>query len=80
MDGIHLWKSKHDACNRRMEGKSPPPPKQVPKKAPIARNRNSNAKKKPQAENKGKGKAPATKPYIQHYRMPWKICFRWPEL
>ncbi|MBW0507566.1 hypothetical protein O181_047281 [Austropuccinia psidii MF-1] len=42
--------------------KNPPPPKRVPKIAPVASSRNSNAKKKPQAQNKGKGKAPATKP------------------
>ncbi|MBW0544551.1 hypothetical protein O181_084266 [Austropuccinia psidii MF-1] len=49
---------------------NPPPPKQVPKTAPIARSSNSNMKRKPQAQNKGKGKAPATKPYRQGYRIP----------
>ncbi|MBW0545058.1 hypothetical protein O181_084773 [Austropuccinia psidii MF-1] len=49
---------------------SPPPPKQVPKTAPVASNRNSNVKEQPQAQNKGKGKAPATKPYSQGYRIP----------
>ncbi|MBW0589747.1 hypothetical protein O181_129462, partial [Austropuccinia psidii MF-1] len=58
---------------------NPPPPKQVPKTDPVASSRNSNMKKQPQAQNKGKGKAPATKPYIQGYRMPWKMYFRWPE-
>ncbi|MBW0567366.1 hypothetical protein O181_107081 [Austropuccinia psidii MF-1] len=64
---------------------NPPPPKQVPKTAPIASRSNSNVKKQPQAQNKGKGKAPA-----QHLtarstgsqrfsRMPWKMYFRWPE-
>ncbi|MBW0585960.1 hypothetical protein O181_125675 [Austropuccinia psidii MF-1] len=49
---------------------NPPPPKQVPKTAPIARSRNSDVQKKPQAQNKGKGKATATKPYSQGYRIP----------
>ncbi|MBW0544861.1 hypothetical protein O181_084576 [Austropuccinia psidii MF-1] len=46
-----------------------PPPKKVPKTAPVASSRNSNVKKHPQAQNKGKGKAPATKPYSQGYRI-----------
>ncbi|MBW0586845.1 hypothetical protein O181_126560, partial [Austropuccinia psidii MF-1] len=64
---------------------NPPPPKQVPKTAPVASSSNSNVTKQPQAENKGKGNAPATKPYSQGYtiqrlsRMPWKMCLRWPE-
>ncbi|MBW0530152.1 hypothetical protein O181_069867 [Austropuccinia psidii MF-1] len=64
---------------------NPPPTKQVPKTAPIASSRNSNVKKHPQAQNKGKGKAPATKPYIQGYRIPKiqqdaiEMYFRWPE-
>ncbi|MBW0515970.1 hypothetical protein O181_055685 [Austropuccinia psidii MF-1] len=49
---------------------NPPPPKQVPKTAPVARRCNSNVKKQPQAQNKGKGKAPAIKPYRQGYRIP----------
>ncbi|MBW0559353.1 hypothetical protein O181_099068 [Austropuccinia psidii MF-1] len=49
---------------------NPPPPKQVPKTAPIARSSNSNMKKHPQAPNKGKGKAPATKNYSKGYRIP----------
>ncbi|MBW0573387.1 hypothetical protein O181_113102 [Austropuccinia psidii MF-1] len=49
---------------------NPPPPKQVPKTAAVASSRNSNVKNKPQAQNMGKGKAPATKPYIQGYRIP----------
>ncbi|MBW0544028.1 hypothetical protein O181_083743 [Austropuccinia psidii MF-1] len=49
---------------------NPPPPKQVPKTAPVARRRNSNIKKQPQTQHKGKGKAPATKPYSQGYRIP----------
>ncbi|MBW0550905.1 hypothetical protein O181_090620 [Austropuccinia psidii MF-1] len=59
--------------------KNPPPPKQVPKAAPVARSSNSNVEKQPQAQNKGKGKAPATNPCSQGYRMPWKMYFRWPE-
>ncbi|MBW0538421.1 hypothetical protein O181_078136 [Austropuccinia psidii MF-1] len=49
---------------------NPPPPKQVPKTAPVARSSNSNMKKQPQPQDKGKGKAPATKPYSQGYRIP----------
>ncbi|MBW0533064.1 hypothetical protein O181_072779 [Austropuccinia psidii MF-1] len=40
---------------------NPPPPKEVPKIAPIARSRNSNMKNHPQAQNQGKVKAPAAK-------------------
>ncbi|MBW0589702.1 hypothetical protein O181_129417 [Austropuccinia psidii MF-1] len=57
---------------------NPPPPKQVPRPAPVSSSRNSSVKKQPQAQNKGKGKAPAPKPYSQGYRMPWKMYFRWP--
>ncbi|MBW0582980.1 hypothetical protein O181_122695 [Austropuccinia psidii MF-1] len=49
--------------------KNPPPPKQVPKTAPVASSSNSNVKKEPQAPNKGKGKSPATKPYSQGDRI-----------
>ncbi|MBW0483452.1 hypothetical protein O181_023167 [Austropuccinia psidii MF-1] len=49
---------------------NPPPPKQVPKTAPVARSRNSNVKKQPQAQKRGKGKAPATQSYSQGYRIP----------
>ncbi|MBW0488592.1 hypothetical protein O181_028307 [Austropuccinia psidii MF-1] len=49
---------------------NPPPPKQVPKTAPVDSISNFNAKKNPQAQNKVKGKAPATKPYSQGYRIP----------
>ncbi|MBW0549172.1 hypothetical protein O181_088887 [Austropuccinia psidii MF-1] len=58
-------KEEHDAFNRRMEEKNPPPPKQVPKTAPKASSSNYKVKKKPQATNKGKGKAPDTKHYSQ---------------
>ncbi|MBW0480124.1 hypothetical protein O181_019839 [Austropuccinia psidii MF-1] len=78
-------KEKHDSLNSRMEENNPPPPKQGPTTAPVARSSNSNVKKQPQAQNKGKGKAPATKPCIQGYRiqrfsrMQWRMYFRWPE-
>ncbi|MBW0466880.1 hypothetical protein O181_006595 [Austropuccinia psidii MF-1] len=49
---------------------NPPPPKQVPKTAPVASSSNSNVKNLPQAQKKGKGKAPATKTYRQGYRIP----------
>ncbi|MBW0569215.1 hypothetical protein O181_108930 [Austropuccinia psidii MF-1] len=38
-------KEEHDAFNSRMEEKNPPPPKQMPKTAPIARSINSNLKR-----------------------------------
>ncbi|MBW0501781.1 hypothetical protein O181_041496 [Austropuccinia psidii MF-1] len=63
-------KEKHDAFNSRMEEKQPPPPKQVPRTAPVARRSNSNMKRHPKAQKKGKGKAPATKAYSQGYRIP----------
>ncbi|MBW0511843.1 hypothetical protein O181_051558 [Austropuccinia psidii MF-1] len=53
-----------------MEETNPPPPRQVPKTAPVARSINSNVKKQPKSQNKDKGKAPATKPYSQGYRIP----------
>ncbi|MBW0537372.1 hypothetical protein O181_077087 [Austropuccinia psidii MF-1] len=52
------------------KNKQPTTTKASANKAPVARSRNFNVKKKPQAQNKGKGKAPATKPYIQGYRIP----------
>ncbi|MBW0504736.1 hypothetical protein O181_044451 [Austropuccinia psidii MF-1] len=42
-----------------MEEKKPPPPKQVPKTAPVSSSSNSKVKSQPQAQNKGKGKAQA---------------------
>ncbi|MBW0513007.1 hypothetical protein O181_052722 [Austropuccinia psidii MF-1] len=57
---------------------NPPPPKQVPRTAPVASRSNSNMKKQPQAQNKGKGKASATESQRLR-RMPWKMYFRWPE-
>ncbi|MBW0569592.1 hypothetical protein O181_109307 [Austropuccinia psidii MF-1] len=63
-------KEEHDAFNSRMEENNPPPPKQVPKTAPIARSRNSSVKKQPKAQKEGRGKVPATKPYSQDYRIP----------
>ncbi|MBW0573495.1 hypothetical protein O181_113210 [Austropuccinia psidii MF-1] len=48
---------------------NPPPPKQATRTAPVVSSGNSNVKKMPQAQNKGKGKAPATKTYIQGYRV-----------
>ncbi|MBW0524653.1 hypothetical protein O181_064368 [Austropuccinia psidii MF-1] len=50
--------------------KNPPPPKKVPKTAPVASSSNSKVKKKPQAQNKGKGKGPVTKNYSQGYKIP----------
>ncbi|MBW0512340.1 hypothetical protein O181_052055 [Austropuccinia psidii MF-1] len=63
-------KEEYNAFNRRMEEKEAPPPKQVPKPAPVARSSNSNMKKQPKSQNKEKVKEPATKPYIQGYRIP----------
>ncbi|MBW0520739.1 hypothetical protein O181_060454 [Austropuccinia psidii MF-1] len=73
-------KSKHDAFNHKIDENKPPPPKQVPKTAPLARSRNFNVKNKPQAQNKGKGKAPARATESQIFiRMPWKVYSKWPE-
>ncbi|MBW0526016.1 hypothetical protein O181_065731, partial [Austropuccinia psidii MF-1] len=69
---------KHDAFDTRMEEKQPSTTQTVPKTAPVDSSSNSNVKKQPQTPNKVKGKAPAPKPYSQGYRMPWKMCFRWP--
>ncbi|MBW0552888.1 hypothetical protein O181_092603 [Austropuccinia psidii MF-1] len=63
-------KEEHDTFNIKMEETNPPPPKQVPKTAPVASSSNSDGKKQPQAQNKGKGKRPATKTYSQGYRIP----------
>ncbi|MBW0573364.1 hypothetical protein O181_113079 [Austropuccinia psidii MF-1] len=63
-------KEEHDTLSRRMEEKNSPPPKKVPKTAPVVSSSNSNVKKQPQAQNKGKGKATATNPYSQGYRIP----------
>ncbi|MBW0544095.1 hypothetical protein O181_083810 [Austropuccinia psidii MF-1] len=49
---------------------NPPPRKQLPKAASVARSRNFNVKKQPQAQNKVKGKAPGTKTYSRGYRIP----------
>ncbi|MBW0578889.1 hypothetical protein O181_118604 [Austropuccinia psidii MF-1] len=70
-----------EECSRN----NPPPPKQVSKPTPMARSSNSNMKKQPQAQNKGKGKAPQTHTArateSQRYKIiPWKMCFRLPEL
>ncbi|MBW0520027.1 hypothetical protein O181_059742 [Austropuccinia psidii MF-1] len=63
-------KEKHDDRNRRMEEKQPSSTQPSSKKSPSTSSSNSKVKKQPQAQNKGKGKAPATKPYIQGYRIP----------
>ncbi|MBW0515519.1 hypothetical protein O181_055234 [Austropuccinia psidii MF-1] len=55
-----------------------PPPKKVPRTAPVASSSNSNMKKQPQAQNKGKGKESATESQ-RRIRIPWKMYFRWPE-
>ncbi|MBW0568542.1 hypothetical protein O181_108257 [Austropuccinia psidii MF-1] len=68
-------KEEHDSLNSIMEEKPPPPPKQVSKTAPVSSSSNSNMKKQPQAWNKVKGKAPATNPYSQGYRIPYKMYF-----
>ncbi|MBW0587219.1 hypothetical protein O181_126934 [Austropuccinia psidii MF-1] len=72
LNGWHPLMENNNMINLTSEWreKNPPPPKQVPKTAPVASSSNYNMKKKPQAQNKGKGKAPATKPYSQGYRIP----------
>ncbi|MBW0540627.1 hypothetical protein O181_080342 [Austropuccinia psidii MF-1] len=49
---------------------NPPPRKQVPKTASVARRSDFKVKNQPKAQNNGKGKEPATKPYSQGYRIP----------
>ncbi|MBW0516536.1 hypothetical protein O181_056251 [Austropuccinia psidii MF-1] len=61
MESIDV-KEEHDAFNRRMEKKQPSTTQTSTKNSPSSQ-------KQPQAQNKGKGKAPATKPYIQGYRI-----------
>ncbi|MBW0569352.1 hypothetical protein O181_109067 [Austropuccinia psidii MF-1] len=80
-----MEKKKMMLLTEKWREKTPPPPKEVPKTAPVAIINNSNVKKQPQAQNKGKGKAPATKPYIQGYRIPniqqdaMEMYLRWSE-
>ncbi|MBW0515172.1 hypothetical protein O181_054887 [Austropuccinia psidii MF-1] len=64
---------------------NPPPPKEVPKTAPVARSSNSSVKKHPKAQKRAKARhqpqhltARATESQ-RFSRMPWKIYFRWPE-
>ncbi|MBW0539546.1 hypothetical protein O181_079261, partial [Austropuccinia psidii MF-1] len=72
LDGWHPLMEKKNMIllTAKWSKNNPPPPKKVPKTAPVASSSNSNVKKQPQAQNKGKGKAPATKPYSQGYRIP----------
>ncbi|MBW0570746.1 hypothetical protein O181_110461 [Austropuccinia psidii MF-1] len=49
-------KEEHDALNRRMEGKNPPPPKKVPKTAPVDRRSNYNMKKEATTSEQGQRK------------------------
>ncbi|MBW0591392.1 hypothetical protein O181_131107, partial [Austropuccinia psidii MF-1] len=67
LNGSHPLMEKKNMMLLKLEWRknNPPPPKQVPKTAPVARSSNSNMKNQPQAPNKGKRKAPATKPYSQ---------------
>ncbi|MBW0591758.1 hypothetical protein O181_131473, partial [Austropuccinia psidii MF-1] len=59
---------------------NPPPPKQIPKKAPVGSNGISNVKKQRKAQNKGKGKAPGRATESQKFiRIPWRMYFIWPE-
>ncbi|MBW0561731.1 hypothetical protein O181_101446 [Austropuccinia psidii MF-1] len=67
---LNGWNPKMMLLTAEWRKSNPPPPKQVPKTAPVGRSSNSNVKKQPQDQNKGKGKAPATKPYSQGYRIP----------
>ncbi|MBW0580292.1 hypothetical protein O181_120007 [Austropuccinia psidii MF-1] len=53
-------KEEHDSLKAEWRKNNPPPPKQVPKTAPVASRSNSKVKKQPQAQNKG-GEKPATK-------------------
>ncbi|MBW0589696.1 hypothetical protein O181_129411, partial [Austropuccinia psidii MF-1] len=71
-------KEEHDALNSRIEEKQHSTTQKSAKNSPSGQQQQSQCEKHPQAQNKGKGKAPATKPYSQSYRIPWKRYFRWP--
>ncbi|MBW0549238.1 hypothetical protein O181_088953 [Austropuccinia psidii MF-1] len=78
-------KEEHYSFNRRMEKNNPPPPKQVPKTAPVASRSNSNMKKQPQAQKSAKERhqpqtltARATGSQI-FSMMPWKMYLSCPE-
>ncbi|MBW0515029.1 hypothetical protein O181_054744 [Austropuccinia psidii MF-1] len=64
---------------------NPPPPKQVPKTAPIASSSNSNVKKQPQAQKKANTRHQPQNPtaratgFQRLSSMPWKMYFRWSE-
>ncbi|MBW0552746.1 hypothetical protein O181_092461 [Austropuccinia psidii MF-1] len=72
LNGWHrlMEKNKMILLTEEWRKNNPPPPKQVPKTAPVSSRSNYNVKKQPKAQSKGKGKAPATKPYKQGYRIP----------
>ncbi|MBW0517270.1 hypothetical protein O181_056985 [Austropuccinia psidii MF-1] len=54
-------KDEHIALNSRMEEKNSPPPKQVPKTAPVASRRNSNMKKAATSSEQGQRKGTSHK-------------------
>ncbi|MBW0582994.1 hypothetical protein O181_122709 [Austropuccinia psidii MF-1] len=64
---------------------NPPPPKQVPRPAPVASSRNSNMKSGHKLKTRAKGRhQPQTLParatgFQRFSRMAWKMYFRWPE-
>ncbi|MBW0547086.1 hypothetical protein O181_086801 [Austropuccinia psidii MF-1] len=62
-----VGKEEHDSFKRRMLENIPPPPKQAPKPAQVARSSNSKIRKQSQGQNKGNGKALATTPYRKGY-------------
>ncbi|MBW0559710.1 hypothetical protein O181_099425 [Austropuccinia psidii MF-1] len=74
-------KEEHDAFSSRMQEEQPSTTQES-----ANNSSNSNVKKKPQAWNKVKGKELVKKhtdraTESQRFRrMPWKMCFRWPEL
>ncbi|MBW0540659.1 hypothetical protein O181_080374 [Austropuccinia psidii MF-1] len=62
-----------------------PPPKKVPRPAPVASSRNSNVKSRHRLMTRAKGRhqpqsLTARDTQFQRFsRMPWKMYFRWPE-
>ncbi|MBW0593766.1 hypothetical protein O181_133481 [Austropuccinia psidii MF-1] len=78
-------KEEHHSFNSRMEEKNPPPPKQVPKTAPVASSRNSNVKNQHKIKTRAKARhqpqtltSRATESQT-FSRMPSRMYFRWPE-
>ncbi|MBW0555031.1 hypothetical protein O181_094746, partial [Austropuccinia psidii MF-1] len=78
-------KEEHDAFNSRMGGNNRPPPKQVPKTAPVSSSSNSNVKSSHKLKKRATARhqpqnltAMVTGSQI-FSRISWKMYFKWPE-